>query len=68
MVKRAGEPARSDGRRTTLADIAAEAGTAAARMLDELIAGRPPHPNRMELSTELTVRSSTLAALALLPD
>jgi LacI family transcriptional regulator len=45
---------------TTIWQPLAEMGTAAARMLDELIAGRPPHPNRMELSTELTVRSSTL--------
>lgn len=46
---------------TTVWQPLAEMGATAARMLAELIAGRPSHPNRVELSTELIVRTSTAA-------
>ena len=46
---------------TTVWQPLAEMGAAAAQMLGEFIAGRPPHPNRVELSTELIVRASTCA-------
>jgi len=46
---------------TTIRQPLAEMGAAAARMLSDLIAGRPSRPNRMELSTDLIVRASTAA-------
>lgn len=44
---------------TTIWQPLAEMGTAAARRLGQLIAGQPPQPNRVELSTGLIARAST---------
>jgi LacI family transcriptional regulator len=49
---------------TTVWQPLAEMGTAAARMLGHLIEDRAPHPNRVELSTELIVRASTSPPLS----
>lgn len=52
---------------TTVWQPLADMGFAAARMLGQLIEDRPPHPNRVELSTELIVRASTSAPRSLTP-
>ncbi|MGH3171964.1 MAG: substrate-binding domain-containing protein, partial [Trebonia sp.] len=44
---------------TTVWQPLAEMGAAAAQMLSRRADGRPLHPNRVELSTELVVREST---------
>ena len=49
---------------TTIWQPLAEMGTAAARMLGQLIEDRAPHPNRVELSTELIVGASTSPPLS----
>ena len=49
---------------TTIWQPLAEMGTAAAQMLGQLIEDRAPHPNRVELSTELIVRASTSPPLS----
>ena len=49
---------------TTIWQPLAEMGTAAARMLGHLIEDRAPHPNRVELSTDLIVRASTSSPLS----
>jgi LacI family transcriptional regulator len=44
---------------TTVWQPLIEMGGTAAQMLGDLVDKRPPHPNRVELSTELIVREST---------